>query len=335
MNRFYSKLYQFRFQHEFYTNLVSEDFIIYPLNDSAKWIKGNGMMVKSENDGFDLIYRREDELSTDPFMTIDESKVLKFAIELRNRNILNVTAPPPKTNASDIYICSGAYDDSVVSLTTIPTRQTQFTELYSYAFSQMTFQITDLDDNVVYEKVQSGMQDPDNPAVYNFSASVNLGNSFEHGRYKLKSVRNGVVQDELTVYIYNRYEVPNLFGIFELELDENMDYTVLPYSATLTFTAFENKWVYSVELTKTYLAASLAVTDTTPGSPISFNMVPPIPTYTAGEKIVFTSSVDIKKTEAPQSKLQLKLTATDTSITLDKLPNPVHDNQNSIVYLKL
>lgn len=335
MNRFYSKLYQFRFQHEFYTNLVSEDFIIYPMHDSAKWIKGNGMMVKSENDGFDLIYRREEELNTDPFMPIDESKVLKFAIELRNRNILNVTAPPAKTNPSDIYICSGAYDDSVVSLTTIPTRQTQFTELYSYNFSQITFRITDLDDNVVYEKTQVGVPNPDNTAMFNYSFSVNLGNSVEHGRYKLKTLRNGGVQDELTVYIYNRYEVPNLFAIFELELDENMDYTALPYSTTLTLTAFENEWVYSVELTKTYLAASLVVTDTTAGSPITFNRVPPVPTYTAGERIVFTSSVDIKKTEAPQSKLQLKLTATDTSITLDKLPNPVHDNQNSIVYLKL
>lgn len=333
MTRFYNKLYRFDFNHTFYTNRETSDFSITPMGETNAQLRSNGLLLKTRETGFDLVYQKLAAIGALPLITITSSEKLMFKIEVSNPSILNVTDLGIKTNATDIYNCQGKYSDPL-SFGTIATRQPNFTEEYTYTFDTITFKIEDVDGDVTYEEEQVGTEDPNVPTNFNFSFSVNLGNTFTQGYYTLKTYRNGVQEDTLDVYFLNRLAYPQLIGIFELELDASLNYGLVPYEALLTVNALATKWAYQIELTRDFTGGTLNVVDSS--STVVFTEDLPTPAvYTIGETVGFTSTTAITKTEKPITDFKLVVTSPGLDVTLEKLPNPTHNNLNSIVYLKI
>ncbi len=335
MERFYAKLYQFNFNHTFYTDSGTRDFLIYPISGTSKIARSNGMIIKPELTGFDLIYQKKSDVSNDPYETIDENFVLTFGIGLQHKEVLNVTDLPVKNDSTDIYICSELYAESELSLGVIATRQPNFTESYTYTSSKVTLKIEDNQGDTVYEQDQTGFEDPDDSSKFNFSFSVNLSIGINQGRYKLKTFIDEILQDELDVYIFNRFDFPELIGVFELEIDNNIDYTKLVYEAIMGFTASTTVWTYKIKLIRDFSGGSITIENTDVGDPLTFSETSVLVDYSPGETVVFKSDSSITKTEAPLTNFKLVVDSTSIDFTIDKLPNPTHNNTNSIVYLKI
>ncbi len=332
MSRFYKKLYQFDFNHTFYTNRETSDFRITPFSDTVAQIRSNGLLLKTRDTGFDLVYQKLSEIGNAPLVEITAVEKLMFKIEVNNPSILNVTDLGAKLNTTDIYNCQAKYSDAL-TLGTIATRQPNFTEEYTYPFDKITFKIEDVEGNIVYEETQTGTVDPDVPTDYNFSFSINLSGSLVQDYYTLKTYQSGVQKSTLDVYIFNRLSYPNLIGIFELELDSSINYALVPYAAILTLNALATKWAYQIELTRDFTGGSMNVVDGT--GTVIFTEDMPTPVYGIGATVGFTSTTSITKTEKPIADFKLVVTSPGLDVTLEKLPNPTHNNLNSIVYLKI
>ncbi|NOQ72206.1 MAG: hypothetical protein GQ574_09410 [Crocinitomix sp.] len=332
MTRFYKRLYQFDFNHTFYTDRETSDFSMTAFSETVAQLRTNGLLLKTRDTGFDLVYQKLTDVGNLPLIAITSSEKLMFKIEVSNPDILNVTDLGTKTNATDIYNCQGKFSDPL-ALSTIATRQPNFTEEYTYTFDKITFKIEDVDGDIIYEEVQTGTQDPDVPTNYNFSFSVNLSSGFKQDYYTLKTYRNGVQEDALDVYLFNRLSYPNLVGIFELELDATLDYSLVPYQAVLTLNALATKWAYQIELTRDFTGGIMNVVDNS--STVVFTEDLPTPVYGIGETVGFTSTTEITKTEKAIADFKLVVTSPGLDVTLEKLPNPTHNNLNSIVYLKI
>ncbi|MFT5822986.1 MAG: hypothetical protein ACI8ZM_004243 [Crocinitomix sp.] len=332
MTRIYNKLYQFDFNHTFYANRETSDFSITPIGKTNAQLRSNGLLLKTRDTGFDLVYQKLAEVGNLPLIAITGSEKLMFKIEVSNPAILNVTDLGTKTNATDIYNCQGKFSDPL-ALSIIASRQPNFTEEYTYTFDKITFKIEDVDGHVLYEEIQTGTEDPDALGNYNFSFSVNLSSGFVQDYYTLKTYRNGVQEDALDVYLFNRLLYPQLIGIFELELDASLDYTLVPYTAVLTVSALAAIWAYQIELTRDFTGGTMNVVDGS--STVVFTEDMPTPAYGIGETVGFTSTTAITKTENPITDFKLVVTSIGLDVTLEKLPNPTHNNLNSIVYLKI
>lgn len=334
MQRIFNKLYQLSVLHTFYTNEESEDFSIVPIGTTGKVLRGLGMVCRTDTKGFELIYRAENE-DGDPAVTIDEDHVVAFGIELKNERAHYFTEFPEKDNNSDIYYCNGAYDDSSLSLSAQAIRQPSFTEEYTYAFERVTFKVLDADGNKYFESTQTGTENDSDPTLYDFSFSVNFGTNFKMGMFTLQTFNNGILQDEDEVYIFDRFTYPNLIGIFELELNSAIDYTTVPYTATLDLSPSSATWTYEVEFTRDFTNAILSITNADGGSTVDFGLPTAATDYSSGDTISFESSEAIPKSELPNTNFSLEVTSDDIDLTLTGLPNPPHHNSNSIVYLKI
>jgi hypothetical protein len=332
MNRYYKKLYQFDFNHAFYTDGETRDFCITPFSNTISKFRTLGLLPKMRQTGIDLVYQKKDGVSVLPLIPITNSEKLLFKIELSNRDILNVTDLGPKLNATDIYNCRAKYSDALL-LSSIATRQPNFTESYTYGFNKITFKIEDDEGNIVYENEQTGTVNADVPTDFDFTFSVNLSSGFKQGYYILKTYKSGVPEEELKVFIFNRLSHPDLIGVFELELDTAMNYAVVPYKAVLTLDALKTNWYYQIQLTRDFTGGAMKVVDG--GGIPAFTEDMPTPAYGIGETVGFTSIAKITKTEKPIADFKLVVTSPLLDVTIDKLPNPTHNNLNSIVYLKI
>lgn len=338
IERYYNKLYQFRFNHAFYGDGETNDFTITPLGNSRNLIRTHELILKLQSTGFDLIYRKESEGSSDPFVSIDSDLTLLFGVQLNNTEILNVTDLPTKQDATDLYICSADYDETSLEWSTIQTRQPQFTEEYTYNTARITFKIEDADGNVVHEENQFGSQDPDDANSYHYAFSVQLNTQDMPGRYFLKTYRAGILEDQTEIFLLNRLAHPDLIGVFELTLTNAIDYSVvMPYEAVLNIDAASTDWYYHIELTRDFTGGEFNIIDTTDleADPPLFKETTSLDDYKKGETVIFKSDSALKRTDAPRTNYKLVVESDTTDFSLDKLPNPSLQNLKSIIYLKI
>jgi hypothetical protein len=163
---------------------------------------------------------------------------------------------------------------------------------------------------------------------------VNLGNNFKQGMHTLQIFQNGILKDSKEVYIFNRFQYPDLIGVVELELNEEIEYTSIPYLSAVQLVASSAIWRYEVEITRNLGVGTVEIIDTESG-PISFTEITGTTDYLKGETLIFESSDAITKSEKPYTNFNLEVTTDDHEIVLTGLPNPSHHNANSIIYLKL
>jgi hypothetical protein len=336
--RFYKELYRFRLRHEFYSDGLTTDFRLVPFGRTKNWLSVHEIVLKNLPDGFDLVYRTTDDVSTNPFVELDGTYPLVFGVFVKNDEILNLTNLPAKSDNSDLYICSTTCSTESLSWSTIATRSTQFTEKYSYNTNQISFKMEDKDGNVVYEETQFGAQDPDDVNLFHFSFSVSLRSDFNAGRYDLKTYRSGLLEDHLEVFLINQFFDPNLMGIIELEMSDEIDFTgALPHVGTLNFTALASEWVYYIQLGRDFLGGTFSIIDTTDpeADPPPFSEISELDDYKKGETVIFKSGASFKRTEAPRTTYKLLIEDSTPEFSLDKLPNPGRNNLNAIIHLKI
>jgi hypothetical protein len=333
MERAYNSLYQCNVEHAFYTEGVSDDLNFMPIGNTSKFLRAHGLIFRKNKFGFELVYRA-DSGGVNPFVEITESNKLFIGFGLDNPDLLHITNLPSKTSSSDIYFIDDIYTTGVLNLSTIAVRQPSFTETYSYNNSSAKFKVEDANGNVVFETKQNGLQDEADLTLYHYSFSAELGNSLEIGQYKLKTFLNGILEDELDVFIFNQFQWPGLIGIYELELDENIVYDAsLPYEATISLVASTSVWTYTVEMTRDYTNGTLNIVNTDGG--FTFNETVAPADYLSGEIAVFESSIAITKAQATNGALNLVATSDDQDLTITGLPNPSPYIANSTVYLKI
>ena len=337
-SRFFKALYQFRMRHEFYTNGVTSDFRLIPIGRTMNWLLVHQMILKNQPDGFDLIYRVKDSDSITPLIEVESKYPLTFGVSVVNNQVLNVTEMPEKSDNSDLYICSTTCASESLSWTTIATRSRQFTEQYSYNTDKISFQIEDIDGNVIYLESQVGAQDPDDVNLFHFSFSVNLRTDVQAGRYFLKTYRGGILEEQFEVFLIDRFLDPTLIGIVELELNDEIDFTgALPYVGILQYTALESVWYYHIQLSRDFSGGTFSIIDTTDpeADPAPFSEESELDDYEKGETVVFKSRAGLKRTETPRTNYKLMIEDSTLDFSLDKLPNPGMNNLNAIIYLKI
>ncbi|MDG1331968.1 MAG: hypothetical protein P8P74_06540 [Crocinitomicaceae bacterium] len=333
MERIYSKLYQCTVEHTFYTDGVSADLNFMPIGKTSKFLRAHALTFFENQNGFELLHRT-DSGGLNPFTEITESNKLFIGLGVDNVELFNFTNFPSKTASSDIYLLSDIYSTGVLNPTTIARRQPSFTEEYSYNNSTATLRVEDAAGNAVFKTTLHGLQDEVDLTLYHYSFSVDLGSSLDIGQYKLKTFLNGVLEDELDVFIYNQFEWPGLIGIFELELDENIVYdTSLPYEAAVSLQASSSVWTYQVEMSRNYTNGILNIVNT--DGTFTFNETTAPTDYLSGEIAIFESSIAVTKTEASSKAMNLVITSDDQDLTITGLPNPSPYIANSTVYLKI
>lgn len=334
MDRTFNKLYNLCVAHSFYTKNESEDFTFTPIGKSKKIMSTNGILFRGNSKGFDLLYQTIDEIKN-PFIKIEKNESLKFEITLSNEKALYLTQLPDKFRASDIYYASDDYDNDTLALTVLPTRQPSFTESYRYVFETLTFRVVDSSGDICFETIEHGLEDEESLGDFDFSISVNLSADCELGKYKIQTINNGLLQDELEVYIINRLQYPNLIGVFELGLNSGIDYSSIPFEAKFDFESLATVWYYHIELTRDFKNGDFAITNGDIESVITFSETTSLDDYLIGETVIFKSSDVMLKNELPNINLSLKVTSDEIDLTLSGLPNPPHYNSQSIIYLKI
>lgn len=333
MERFYHKLYNLRVEHGFYSDLESSDLAFAPIADTLNILRTHGIIFKENGKGFDLVYKALN-LAGDPIIPIDDKRVLRFGMSLRNSNALYFTNFPAKSADTDIYYAYSDYSQANLILECVSTRQPAFTENYTFDFPKATFRILDEDGFKRYETILEVEESEEVSDDFVFSFSVNLGSNFKQGLHTLQILQNGILKESQEVYIFNRFQYPDLIGVVELELNEEIEYTSLPYTAAVQLVASSSVWRYEVEITRNLGDGSIEIIDTENG-PISFNEITGITDYLKGETLIFESTDAITKSEKPYTNFNLEVTTDDHEIVLTGLPNPSHHNAKSIIYLKL
>ena len=334
MERIYAKLYQLQVSHLFYADKKSTDFSFYPIGNATKNMRNSGLMYRAYKDGFELVYRTLSG-SNNPFIPNDSVQILTFGVAVENVNALSFTAFPDKSNNSDIYYANGTYSDGTINFSALASRQTGFTENFTYDFEKITFRIIDKDSNKIYEEIQTGLPNTADETLFDFSFSVNFGDAIKMGVYKIQTFKNGILQDENEVYIFNRFKSPNLIGIFELELNNLINYETLPYSSKFEFEPVSSLWKYQIELTRDFKSGDFSIANADEDSTITFSETTSLDDYLKGEVVIFEASDVMTKSDIPNSNFSLVVTSDDDDITLNGLPNPSNHNSNSIVYLKI
>ena len=93
----------------------------------------------------------------------------------------------------------------------------------------------------------------------------------------MQILQNGLLKESQEVYIFNRFQYPDLIGVVELELNEEIEYTSIPYTTALQLVASSAIWRYEVEITRNLGTGTVEIIDTESG-PISLTKLqePPI-----------------------------------------------------------
>lgn len=335
MERFFGTYYEFQFLHEYYSDKETFDFEVYPLDNAKNTARTSGILLKTTSKGFSLIYQQKGESDTDPYIELDETLILPLGIRLLNVEILQLTDLPTKSDSTDLFVLSGNQNDSELTLEALPTRPYSFVEKYVYTANSATFKLEDSSGNTILKSTQQGIKDPDTPTNFHYHFSVDLKSDLPIGKYVLKTLINGVVEDATEVIIFNRYQYSNLWALFLLSIDGDVDYEELPNESNLTFSSTAAKWVYNVMLGRDFSGGTISIKNTKLGDPVLFAETSVLDDYIKGETVVFESNQAITKSDTPLTNFQLVAESDETELTINKLPNPAHNQVNSIVYLKI
>jgi hypothetical protein len=327
----YTRLFNTRLEHTFYTGGITKDLQIIPTSETLHSMKDANMMFKNDDTGFRVLYRVDD--SNDPFIDFKNVKLV-FGVQVKNAtefsNITSLSTIPGYSADKIMYISNMA---------SVTTRNLAITFLdylksaiFNYAFPQTGISTDTATISIFKDGADVTPSFPDPSMVKantagEFSYPIDFSNK-PKGLYEFKTKINpsGSLVTK-TVYIDNDLVRQNVFAIMEiLAKDGKPANFTSNYPANreyaLVFDRREVQWKYII-LLKSFDPMALPVIDvfdTNPTQPIygQINFNTPVNTTINGipARIITSTASNVPYYEAAKTGLNIRKDPAGTPVTL-------------------
>lgn len=321
MSRTFEKILSITLLHDYYNSGITTDFVITPTTATKQLLKNHRWICKHTANG---CFIGCDNLGVAMLPLILAQKTLRFSfiLKLRNNNLMNFTALPPRSGSKDSYYLHSQEGSEEMAMETVTCHPPVFTYKFLATGDTTNIQVKDPKGNTCIQETFTG-----SPGQQ-LSMPVNV-EGLTPGLYRFTV--SG--QPDKNIYITAEPQHSGSFGILEITLPSDFN----PQTSGAYWYQFNARnavWAYHLLLGKDYSGYSLAIEDTLEGILFTETEVPP--NYNKGSRIIFTAQTPLPYREAARKGLQLVITAGDgTSSTHNHLPGPSVSNPESKVYLTI
>ncbi len=332
---YFEKLFDVKIRHDYYTKGDCGDFIIIPTEDSLKTLKNFGLLFKSYENGFQVLYRAFKDGTIQPLKPIDTDIRLTFMLKPVNKYLVNFSDLPVKGMTEKIYyfdnltLNKSAANELLLVDDTIKKyayeKDTVFLKSTIYNYDEATgsasqdLKITDAQGVNLNPPIDETV----NAIVGRVTKQFDL-KKYGQGLYKL--FVDGSATPFQTFYVDDKLLFEGIFGIIEIFKNSSVpaDYVfantagvvssktyVLQFHRRATFWKYILVKKYNTTLPNVTLQSGATTLNGVPHS---------LPDGTAASLFEFTTTNDLKETPVANIKLNSNGTA-----VIQNLPNPTVD----------
>ena len=329
----FKNLFEVSTSHSYYKHGTTTDIIFAPTSPCARLIRNRKLLFKTNEGGFKIIYRSVDEKGT-PLITLDNI-TFTFAIYLNNTSaFLSFTGLDTNENKYSagkiVYFKNDPAANNQMSYDLLDLLKPN---IFTYRFpftandpenDEASFEI---EDSVGDTLLSSNLNKPNERGEYYFRIDLSKK---PNGKYYFKTSDNSHSLTTETIYIDNELARQKLFGLIEIEYNEN---SLSKY--TLKFERNIAKWAYYLvnESGISLDDFNFEVLDESgdDGSNVyqsytfQGNQTPdPVNSVNGYETLVFVSNDKIPFYEVPKLNLKLKKVEVGSPdvVLIKNLPNP-------------